>query len=336
MPAVTIRDVARHAQVGVGTVSRVLNNSEAVSTKTRQKVLAAIEELDFSPNVTARQLSTGRAMTIGVILPFFKNPSYLERMRGVESVLGESDFDLIIYNAESLERRNALFSSMARLERVDGLLIMTHTPDDMEARRFKQADVAVVLIDAHHPDFTRVVIDDVEGAYNAVHYLISLGHRKIGFVSDYLESKLNFRPVRDRFLGYYQALEEAGIPFRPEYHKQGEHSRSVARKLAHTLLEMEDPPTAIFAFSDTQAVGVLEAARDRGLNVPHNLSVIGFDDIDIAHHWHLTTIRQPLFETGRCGCEQLFRHMKNPAMPLEEILFPTELVVRATTAPPDS
>ena len=330
----TIRDVARHAQVGVGTVSRVLNNSTAVSARTRQKVLAAIAELDYSPNVTARHLSTGRTMTIGVILPFFKNPSYMERMRGVESVLSESGFDLIIYNVESLERRNALFNSIARLERVDGLLIMTYTPDDREAERFQRANLAVVLVDAHRADFTHVAIDDCEGAYRAVRYLISLGHRKIGFISDYLESKLNFQPVRDRFLGYYQALEEAGIPFRPEYHKQGEHGRRVARKLAHTLLQQDDPPTAIFAFSDTQAVGVVEAARDLGLAVPADLSVIGFDDIDLAEHWHLTTMRQPLFETGRCGCEMLFHHLDNPAAPPQEIMLPTELVVRATTAPP--
>jgi DNA-binding LacI/PurR family transcriptional regulator len=145
---------------------------------------------------------------------------------------------------------------------------------------------------------------------------------------------LNFQPVRDRFLGYYQALEEAGIPFRPEYHKQGEHGRRVARKLAHTLLQQDDPPTAIFAFSDTQAVGVVEAARDLGLAVPADLSVIGFDDIDLAEHWHLTTMRQPLFETGRCGCEMLFHHLDNPAAPPQEIMLPTELVVRATTAPP--
>lgn len=334
MPTITIRDVARHAGVGVGTVSRVLNNSEAVSTRTRRKVLAAIEELDYSPNVIARHLSTGKTMTIGVIVPFFRNPSYLERIRGVESVLGERDFDMILFNAGSVERREALFNNIARLERVDGLLIITHVPNNVETERFMRADVSIVLVDSRHPEFTHVVIDDVEAASTAVRHLISLGHSKIGFISDYLESAMNFLPVQDRFLGYYRTLEEAGITFRPDYHRQGEHGRSVARHLAHDLLALEDPPTAIFAYSDTQAIGVLEAARDLGLDVPEDLSVIGFDDIEIAEQWHLTTIRQPLYESGRCGCEQLFQLMKDPTVSPEEIELPTELVVRSSTGPP--
>lgn len=331
----TIRDVAKAAGVGVGTVSRVLNNSEAVSEATRRKVLAAIDELDYSPNLAARRLSTGRTMTIGVILPFFTNPSYVERLRGVESVLAPSDYDLVLFNAETAVRRDAFFRDLSRRERVDGLLVISHTPSNQDVERFLRSAVPVVLIDARHPELSRVVVDDVMGGYQATRHLIDLGHRKIGFISDFLESELNVISVGDRYLGYMQALEEADISFRPAYHRQGPHNRHAARALTHELLSLAEPPTAIFAYSDTQALGVLEAARERGLDVPQKLSVVGFDDMEAAEYWRLTTIHQPLFELGLCGCELLLEEMAAGSRPEpQELVLPTELVVRSTTAPP--
>jgi DNA-binding LacI/PurR family transcriptional regulator len=333
--SVTIRDVARHAGVGVGTVSRVINQSDAVSSETRQKVLVAINELDYTPSSTARRLSLGKTMTIGVILPFFTNPSYVERLRGIESMLADSDYDLILFNAETPQRRDASFQNVLQREQVDGLLIITHIPSDGDVARFLRSRLPVVLIDARHSQLSHVIIDDVQAAYEATHYLIELGHHKIGFISDYLETSLNFMPIRDRHLGYYQALEEVGIPYRPEYHRQGPHGRSQARQMAHELLALPDPPTAIFAYSDTQAIGVLEAAQEREIRVPQDLSVIGFDDVETAAYWKLTTVRQPLFDSGVKGGEILFQEMKQmPAEP-REIILPTELIIRATTASPN-
>lgn len=337
MATVTIRDVAKKAGVGIGTVSRVINNSESVSDPTRRKVLAAIEALDFSPSLVARRLSLGKTMTIGVILPFFTNPSYVERLRGVESILSTRDYDLILFNADTVVRRDSYLRDVPRRERVDGLLLITHVPDDDDVARFLRAGVPAVLIDSRHPQLSHVGIDDVEGGYAATRHLIELGHTKIGFVSDYLETALNFMPIRDRFLGYYQALEEVGIPFRAEYHRQGEHGRLPARRLARELLSLPDPPTAIFAYSDTQAIGVLEAARDLGVAVPERLSVIGFDDVEGAEYWHLTTVRQPLFESGVVGCELLFEEMVTlpvGSLEVQEIVLDTRLIVRGTAAPP--
>jgi len=333
--SVTIRDVAKKAGVGVGTVSRVLNESTAVSDATRQKVLTAIDELNYTPSPIARRLSLGRTMTIGVIAPFFVRPSYIERLRGVEATLADTEYDFILYNVETISRRDACIHDLPRQDRVDGILLMTLPPTNEEVDRFQQANLPVVLVDSPHDRISHVLVDNVAGGCLATKHLIDLGHRKIGYISDYLqESPFGFLPVAERYQGYRRALAEAGIEFRAEYHRQGELSRREARRLALELLSLPDPPTAIFAYSDTQAFGVLRAAQDLELKVPDQLSVIGYDDIEISEFLHLTTIRQHLYDSGVQGTTLLLDEIANaPAQP-KEVLLPTSLIERDTTGPP--
>jgi DNA-binding LacI/PurR family transcriptional regulator len=297
-------------------------------------VLLAIEELDYAPHEGARRLSTGRSMTVGVVVPFFSNPSYVERLRGIDVGLADTGYDLVLYNAETPEQRDGFYRSLTRRERVDGLLILTHHISDELVTRFAQLNIPVVLIDSRHPELPCVVIDDVLGGYLATRHLIELGHRRIGMISDFLESPLDFSPVKDRFVGYVQALEEADIPFRPEYHRQGKHGQEPAEQMARELLALPHPPTAVFAYSDTQAIGVVLAAREMGLQIPLDLSVIGFDDIEAAKYLRLTTIRQPLCESGLEGSRLLLAALdaSEAAEPVVREL-PISLVVRDTTAP---
>jgi DNA-binding LacI/PurR family transcriptional regulator len=334
MAASTIKDVAHKAGVGVGTVSRVINDSSAVSEATRHKVLSAIQALDYIPNANARRLSLGKTMTIAVIVPFFTRPSVVERLRGIEKTLAESEYDLILYNIETIHRRHDCFQNVPRRERVDGIIIISLMPTDEEARRLQQTGVPIVLVDIYHPQFSCVLIDDVDGAYQATKHLIELGHRKIAHIGDFIENPFNFQQIYDRYQGYRQALQDAHIPFRVGYHQQGEHSQPEARRLAYHLLTSDDPPTAIFAFSDTQAIGVLEAARELNLPVPEALSVIGYDDIEIAEYLHLTTIRQSLLQSGIDGGKMLLSAMATTTQDPQARVLPTELVVRRTTAPP--
>ena len=338
MPA-TIREVAQRAGVGLGTVSRVLNASPLVSASTRSRVLAAIAELDFRPNQTARRLSLGKTLTIAAIVPFFTRPAFVERLRGVENSLIESEYDLILYNVETPERRDRCFRDVPRRERVDGVLIISLPPRLEDVEQLGRADVPVVLVDAHHPALTRlnrIVTDDVAGGQQAVEHLIGLGHRRIGYISDYLDTAFNFTSSRDRYQGYCQALEAAGIPIRPDYQAQGEHGRAEARHMAQAMLALPERPTAIFAASDTQALGVLEAARLAGCRVPDDLAVIGYDDIEVAEYAGLTTIRQPLFKSGQSGVELMLSVLAQPARPPECRGLPTRLVVRQSTGPPQS
>lgn len=333
MTTATIRDVAKEAGVGIGTVSRVINGSSAVSEATRQKVLEAIDTLDFSPNLVARRLSLGKTQTIGIIVPYFTNPSVVERLRGVVSVIAASEYDMVLFDVETVGRRQAYLRDVPRRRQVDGLLIVSLELTNEEVERLDRSDIPTVLIDAKHPDLNQVVVDNVEGGYMATKHLLDLGHRRIGYVSDYLNDPFN-SPVRDRFTGYTMALEEAEIHFRPEYHRQARHGRDEARKMTHDLLDLPHPPTAIFAYSDTQAIGVMQAARERSLNVPADISVIGFDDIEAAEFLNITTIRQSLHESGVKGSQLLLRTMAESSPSPQHIQLPTKLITRRTTAAP--
>jgi LacI family transcriptional regulator/LacI family repressor for deo operon, udp, cdd, tsx, nupC, and nupG len=336
VPATTARiaDVAAYAGVGVATVSRVLNGHANVAADTRERVLDAIKALDYRPSAVARNLSLKRTMVIGVVTPFLTNPSPIERVRGIVTALGESPYDLALFDVESAERQQRAFRLFADAHRTDGLLIVSLVPPAAEVARLTSAGIAAVLVDARHDGVPSVVIDDVEGGRMATRYLVELGHRRIAFIGDKPADEFRFQSSRDRTVGYERALTEAGIALRPEYVRAGTHSRHVARSIAEELLRLAEPPTAIFAASDTQALGVLEAARGLGVDVPGELSVVGFDDIEIASYAGLTTVRQPLFESGRRGAELLLEALSGtrPAAQVETLRL--DLVVRGTTRPP--
>lgn len=305
---VTIRDVAKHAKVGVGTVSRVLNNSPSVTVETRQKVLAAIEELDYRPNPIARQLSTGRSLTIGVILPHLTMPSYVERLRGVQRALADTKYDLVLFSVENPHQRDSLFDDFARTSRMDGIIIISLPPTDKQAERFAKSHIPTVLVDAYHTDLCSIVTNDIEGGQKVTEYLIRLGHHKIAFLGDYLETP--FHPsMRYRYQGYRESLDKAGIPFIDDYLVEGHNDRTTARRLARQLLSLDDPPTAIFAGCDTQAIGVLDTAHAMGIRVPEDLSLIGYDGIRDAEYLNLTTIEQHLFNSGIEGVQLLISAM---------------------------
>lgn len=335
MASITIRDVAKKAGVGVGTVSRVLNNNSAVSPATREKVQAAIKELEYQPNPIARRLSLGKTLTIAVIAPFFTRPAFVQRFRGIEKVLAESEYDFVMYNVETAARKDYCFREVPRRERIDGLLIMSLIPDSQDAIRFQQANITTVLLDASHEKFNRVVIDDLHGGFLATKHLLDLGHQHIGYISDTLtESLFNYHSIFDRYEGYKNALGEAGVPFRSHYVLQGDVSQKVAQTLAKKLLTKNPTITAIFAYSDTQAMGVLKAAEELNLRVPEDLSVIGYDDIELSEYLHLTTIRQKLVESGMCAARLLLEEINQSSAQPKEIISPPELVYRQTTAPP--
>ncbi len=333
MPA-TIHDVAKRAGVGIGTVSSVLNNSRPVNETTRQRVLMAVSELDFVPNPSGRRLSKGKTHTLGVVIPFFIIASQTERLRGVMSVIAGSDYDISLFTIETVLQREKVLQTVPRRGRIDGLLIFSLSLGEDDLSRISQESIPTVLVEGDHPNLHSISLDHVAGAKNAVEYLLRLGHRKIAYIGDYLEDPFKTFFSLDRYHGYCQALQAAGLVVSEQYLYQGWHDRNEAYQMAFELLNMPDRPTAIFAFSDEQAIGVLDAARKLQINVPEDLSIIGYDDIELAHFAQLTTVRQNLFESGVRGINLLLEAITNPDMPLTKLQMPTELVIRRTTAPP--
>jgi DNA-binding LacI/PurR family transcriptional regulator len=330
--SIKIRDVAAHAGVGVATVSRVLNGRAHVAEPTRLRVEAAIKELDYRPSTLARNLSLGRTLVVGVVVPFLTSPSAVERLRGVVGVLAASPYDLALIDVESEDRRRRAFDVLGRVDRVDGLLVISMIPEDEEVARLERARIPCVLVDGAHPALPHLVVDDVAGGELATQHLLDLGHRRIGFIGDKPYDPYRPGATRDRTAGYERALLAAGIVPQSEYIGAGTQSREQARETALTLLRLPERPTAIFAASDLQALGVLEAAAAAGIRVPEELSVVGFDDIEIAPFAGLTTVRQPLHDSGRLGADLLLSVLAGEQEPLS-VTLPLELIQRRTTAP---
>lgn len=329
---VTIADVAARAGVGAGTVSRVLNNSPKVSTATRARVLAAIDALDYRPNPLARGLSRGRCQTLGVVIPFFTQPSAVERLRGVVAALDGSRYDLVLFNVESPVHRDEHFNALAGRDRADGLLVLSLPPSARQLARLRSANVPVVLVDARGEGVPIVVIDDVEGGRIATRHLVELGHERVAFVGDDPANAFGFRSSPDREQGYREVLAAAGIDVSPEYVRYGPHDRAVGRRLGDELLSLRSRPTAVFAASDVLAVGVLEAARAHGVSVPDELSVVGFDDIELSAYAGLTTVRQPLFDSGHLGTRLLLDSLDDGTPPAPVVHgLRVGLVERATS-----
>jgi LacI family transcriptional regulator len=330
----TILEVAARAGVGVGTVSRVLNGSPRVREQTRRRVLDAIEKLDYVPSQLGRALSRGRSVTIGVIIPFVTHPGATGQLRGIVGRLTGVPYDLVLVNVEMPAQRDHAFRTLARRDRAEAVLVVSLPPRDREVERYHEAGVPAVLVDARHRDLPHVVVDNLQGGYLATRHLIQLGHRRIAFLGDPRRNPFGFTASEDRRRGYLRALEEAGIPVQTEYVKTGPFSRDVARELAEDLLALSKPPTAVFAASDLQALGVLEAAESARVSVPEALSVIGFDDIEAARYVGLTTVRQPLYECGVRGAELLLRALEGQRVDPGPEELPLELIVRSTTALP--
>jgi LacI family transcriptional regulator len=328
-----IRDVAARAGVGVGTVSRVLNDAPGVADATRERVRAVMQELGYRPSSTARNLSLGRTQTLGVIAPFFTSASVVERLRGIDDVVGHSAYDLTLFNIETREQRRAAMRRFARRERVDGVIVISLPLTPAELRGLEREGLPAVLVDGASTVLPCVAIDDVEGGAIAARHLAGAGHRRVAFIGDVKDRSFGFASSERRLEGFQAALRDAGVALPARYVKRGPFGRESAGRLARQLLALRHRPSAVFAASDVQAFGVLDAAARAGLAVPEDLSVIGFDDIELAAAIGLTTVRQPLRESGRIGAQLLLRVLDGDAgcpAPLPELA----VVQRRTVAPP--
>lgn len=329
---VSIAQVAARAGVGVGTVSRVLNGNTRVSDATRQRVLQVMEMLDYRPSRLASGLSRGRTGSVAVLVPFVTRPSVVTRLAGVLAVLTSEGIDSVVCDIETADQRDRRLEALTQRHSADGVVIVSLPIPRESVQRLRQMHIPVVAVDADIPGVPRVLIDDLAGGRMATEHLLGLGHTRIGFIGDEREGRLGFVSTARRLAGYRQALLAAGVACDPGLIRRGPHGAEPAAAMAGELIASPWPPTAIFAASDTQAMGVLRAADQAGLSVPHDLSVIGFDDIEAAEMLRLTTVRQPLRTSGVKGAEMICAVLAGHPRPAVRELLPLEVVPRASTA----
>ena len=329
---VTIVDVAAEAGVSFGTVSRVINNDIHVKPETRVRVLEAMQQLGFVANRQARSLAGGKTNTIGVLVPDLGTGYIGEIIRGIDSELSLIGLDLILFTTHRAASKEVSYVSDLAKGMVDGLLlVLPRNPIDYVGTLTRR-NFPFVLIDHQGTgeECPAVGATNWQGAYTATEYLIRLGHQRIGFIT----GSMDLGCAVDRLEGYRSALRTHHIPELPGLIYEGTFFQPDGYAGASAMLDGMSPPTAIFASNDVMAMGVMDAVRNRGLRIPDDISVVGFDNIPQSALVYppLTTVQQPLEQMGRVATQMLLGILKNPEKDTNRIELPTELIIRASTS----
>ena len=329
-----ILDVARRAGVSPSTVSRSLRGSARVSDHTRDRVLRAVAELEYVPSPAASRLASGRTHAVGLIVPFATRWFFSEVLTGVEGPLRAAGYDLLLYNVGDPAARGKFFSAMPLRRRVDAVLTVAawFGPDEQDALRALGVPLAVV--GGHVDGFPRVGIDDRAGVGMAVRHLVLLGHRDIAMISGDPGDPIGRVTTSARRSGFTAALAEAGIDAGPERVVSEPWGVTGGMRAMEQLLARRRLPTAVFAESDEMALGALQTLRRAGLDVPGRMSLVGFDDHEMAPAGDLTTIAQPVHQQGELAARLLLDVLDGGDPPPGDVVLPTRLVVRGTTGPP--
>ena len=323
----TIKDVAKRAGVSVATVSRVLNDYDNVRGKTAQKVKDAIEELDYHPNFLGRTLRRLETMKILVVLPTISNQFYSRVVKGIQIAALAAGYHPVIATTNGDPAVEKEFIDMAKRKLVDGTIFLNTTMQAEELSKFAEGYPAVAACElVQGAQISSVSIDDYRAALDAARFLIRMGHRRIAFVG--AGQLYNSSQLREK--GYRAALEEASLPYLPELTLSEGFSFNAGRRAARRILDMEEKPDAVFATSDSAAIGVISELGRSGVKVCEDISVMGFDNNQIAEYYNppLTTVSQPQFDIGQEALRLLINKIQNPACENEQILLPHRLEIR--------
>jgi LacI family transcriptional regulator len=330
----TIIDVAREAGVSYSTVSRALSGYEFVKPATREKVLRVAQKLGYVPNQQARSLAGGNSGLIGVLVPAIDNGYITEILRGIDEELAKSDYNLILYTTHRHRNKESRYVATMMNGGADGLLLLVPFISDEYLKPLYQQNFPFVMIDQLDNSGRSSVVNGTnwQGAYDAVQYLIGLGHTRIGFITGLTE----LNSAVDRLGGYQSALKDAELLYDADLVVKGDFVQGGGYLATQQLLDLPQPPTAIFASNDLLAFGAMEAIRQRGLQIPEDISVIGFDDIPQASLVYpaLTTVHQPLDQMGRLAVKMLLEHIASPEYIPYTATLATQLVIRNSCQPP--
>ncbi len=329
---VTIHDVAVRAGVSATTVSHVVNGTRPVSSQLSERVHEATRELGYQPNALARSLRRKETHTIGLIVPDNSNPFFAEMAHSVEYTAYGSGHAVVLCNSDDDVEREALYLDLLLKRQVDGIVLVAAATSGDSLRALNQRGLPLVVVDRDlpYPAHDCVLTDHEAGGYAATEHLAQLGHKRIACIA----GPSDLGSSTGRVAGHRAALRAAGLRVDQSMVVRGDfrdHSGYVATQ---KLLKRAKPPTAIFACNDLMAIGAMAAARDAGLNVPEDISVVGFDDIHLAGYLNppLTTIAQPMAELGRGAVELLLERLLDRSLPPRRVMLRNRLVIRRTTA----
>jgi LacI family transcriptional regulator len=331
---VTIFDIARAAGVSYSTVSRVATNFDRVNPETRRRVLEIMEELGYVPNLHARSLARGKSQIIGLLVHTLGSEYIGEIIRGIDEELSEVGYDLMLYTTHRQKGKEAQYVATITRGLADGLLLVVPMGREAYLDALREVNFPHVLVDEDGApgESPSVGTTNRRGAYDAIRYLLEQGHRRIGFISDVF----TLNTAIERLKGYRAALSEYGVEYDPALVQEADFVKPQTRSLTENLLALPEPPTAILTSTDPVAFSVVEILREHGLEVPKDMSVVGFDDIPHASlvYPRLTTVHEPLYEMGKTAAKVLLEQINNVDTLSRRIQLETHLVIRDSCAPP--
>ncbi len=334
MARATIKDVARLAEVSPATVSYVLNGKRTISPETKERVFAAVKSLDYVPDLNAQGLSRRDSRLIGVVVPqtetgdrlMFQNSFYGEILGSIEYYARLKGYHILVSATDA----NESYLTLAKKRNLDGIIIIGMYPDDFY-QQMKQTHIPIVLIDSYCNDhyYHNVRIDDAYGSYLAATHCLNAGHRDVAIFTGCVKEN---GVMKKRLTGYRQALEEYQIPYRPEYVFEGQIGYESGVEFAQKFLSMHLPVTAVICAADILAIGAMKGFSDAGLRIPDDISIVGFDDLEISQYLTpaLTTVKQQISLKGQKAVELLLKHIDDPNLSKQEEILPLQLVSRGS------
>ncbi|MDD3903472.1 MAG: LacI family DNA-binding transcriptional regulator [Sphaerochaeta sp.] len=327
----TIYDVAKLAGVSPATVSRVLNSPSMVNSEKRGKILAAIEQLQFVPKAEAVAKARQQFKKIGVIAPFFTESSFMERLKGISTILSGHHYELVIYAVQSSEELEGYIDMLVGSKRVDGLICLCMSLKNSTIERLRASELPVCFVETEVPGFDSVIIKNSEGGRMVARFLHENGYRTPGFVGEASLRPYAAHSTEERLEGFTTYFAEKGIEVEANNTWLGENLPDLSTSGIMQLLNRPDRPDCIFASSDTLAIRTLKCAVQLGITVPDDLGVVGFDDIEMAEFVNLTTINQSLEDSGVLAAEMILQRIKEPDRFPRKSLIELKLHMRSST-----
>jgi LacI family transcriptional regulator len=331
---VTIKDVAREAGVSLGTASQALRDSPAVRDATRRRVRAVATRLRYQPSAVARGLVTRRTHTVGLLISDIANPFFIRAVRAVEDAAQENGYNVILCNTDEDPAKETQYLRVLMEKRVDGIILATTAGSLPAVREVRWRRIPLVLFDRELPQVATdtVKVDSVRGGQLATEHLLQLGHRRIAIIHGPVVRSTG----AERLEGYLLALRTAGVPPDPALIREGNFKQDSGRDLARQLLDLVPPPTALFCTNNLMTVGALQTLGERGIRIPQDLSLVGYDDMEwwTLTHPPLTTVGQPVYELGREAMRLLLAQIEARRRRPQRVILKPELLTRESCGPP--